>query len=605
MSITVQFDGNFDISTGRSRKSTNWKNRDTSWNYLLNKLSTTHRTHETLQEYLAAKKDWQDERKDVGGWIGGSLTGGTRKKGNVLHRQVVTLDMDFAPLDFWDDFRDTYACAACLHSTHKHEPNKPRFRLIIPLSREVFADEYMAIAHQIAGVLDIELFDTTTFQPERLMYWPSTSKDGEYAFEYQDGPWLDADKVLSSYTDWKDSTQWPVSIKVETVVRRDMVKAGDPLEKKGIVGTWCRTYGIEEVINTFLTDVYEPSEIDGRYSYKHGSTGGGLMVYDDKFSYSHHGTDPAGNKLLNSFDLVRIHKFGLRDEKIKEDTAFNHLPSFLAMSDFAYSDSEVKSKLLIEKIETAKGDFNEETEEEGEDWLVKLETNKKNGNVLNTINNILIILENDPYFKGKISFDDFEKCEVATGDLPWREVRHMNRRLIDNDDSNIRHYLESKYNINNFPKTTDAMAINSTKTCFHPVRDYLKKNKWDGNPRLDTLFIDYMGCEDNAYTRAVTRKSMVAACARIFQPGVKYDTMPVFVGAQGQMKSEMLRRLGHLWFSDNFQTVHGKEGIEQLQGVWIMELPELAGLRKADVESTKSYIARMSDRYRVAYGRRV
>src|SRR5665647_1900481 len=64
--FTVKFDGNFDISTGRSRKSTNWKNRETSWGYVLNKLSTTHRTHETLQEYLVSKKDRQDEIKDIG-----------------------------------------------------------------------------------------------------------------------------------------------------------------------------------------------------------------------------------------------------------------------------------------------------------------------------------------------------------------------------------------------------------------------------------------------------------------------------------------------------------------------------------------------------------
>ena len=229
--MQLHYDGSLDIAVGKSRKETNWRNKEMLWSDLLDKLSITHRTTETYAEYLAAKKPRQDEIKDIGGFVGGSLSGGRRKSGAVTTRQLLTLDMDFCKSNPWDDFTLLYHNAACVYSTHKHSPDAPRLRLVIPLSRPVFADEYEAIGRRIAGMVDIELFDPTTFQPERLMYWPSTAKDAEFFFEYQDGPWLDADAVLGEYADWHDTSLWPVSSKVDKLMQRSIQKQGDPLEK--------------------------------------------------------------------------------------------------------------------------------------------------------------------------------------------------------------------------------------------------------------------------------------------------------------------------------------------------------------------------------------
>ena len=278
----INFDGSFDIATGRSRKETNWRNKEFTWSELIKKVSVTHRTAETHSEYVTAKKTRQDEIKDIGGFVGGYLSTGRRKSGNVLHRQLITLDLDYAKPGFWDDFTLLYGNAALVYSTHKHAPDSPRLRLIVPLDRPVYADEYEAIARKLAGSIDIELFDPTTFQPERLMYWPSTSKDGEYIFEYQDGEWLNADEILSSYYDWKDSSEWPVSSKVDKLVQRSINKQGDPLEKPGVIGAFCRTYTVTEVLEIFLADVYEPCAVENRYTYKEGSTAAGLIVYEDK-----------------------------------------------------------------------------------------------------------------------------------------------------------------------------------------------------------------------------------------------------------------------------------------------------------------------------------
>lgn len=612
---TITHDGSFDIALGKSRKETSWKNKQMLWSELLARLCVTHRTAETHAEYLSFKRDRQDEIKDVGGFVGGYVHGGRRKSSSIMHRQLITLDIDFAEscTAFWDAFTMLYGNAACMYSTHKHSADKPRMRLILPLDRSVRPDEYEAIARHISGTLGIEEFDPTTFQPERLMYWPSTSKDGEYVFEWQDGEWLSADAVLASYRDWKDVSQWPVSMRVSALVLKGIEKQGDPLEKPGVVGAFCRTYGIHDVIDKYLSDVYSPCDVEGRYTYKDGSTSGGLVVYDDKYAYSHHGTDPTSGRLCNAFDLVRIHLYGLRDDESSPKTPVNKLPSYLAMVDLGSKDTEVKKLIVQEKTDNARQEFASvmpdsfQAEPEEDNWREKLDVDRK-GNIYGTIDNIVLILENDSYFKGRIAFDDFEKCEVAVKDLPWRKVDWQHRRLIDRDDANIRHYLERAYGISHLAKTKDAMQVWAQKTVFHPVHDYLKGVKWDGKKRINTLFIDYQGAEDTEYTRVVTRKSLVAAVARIFKPGCKFDNIPVLVGKQGSKKSTIVAKLGKQWFSDSFSfntlTKNETKSYEQLQGVWILEIAELSGMAKAEIESVKHFVSKTEDRFRVAYGHR-
>ena len=615
MAINPTYNGVFDIAIGKHRKDLSWRNKSMFWAEFVNKISQTHYTSETHAEYMAAKKSRQDEIKDVGGFIGGFVAGGRRKAGSILHRQLITLDIDYCSQTFWDDFSMLYGNAAVVYSTHKHSPESPRLRLVVPLDRAVQPDEYEAIARHIAGVLNIELFDPTTFQPERLMYWPSTSKGAEYVFNFQDGPWISADEVLASYTDWKDSSQWPVSVRVDKLMRRSMLKQGDPLEKHGVIGAFCRTYTIQEAIDTYLSDVYEACDVDNRYTYLEGSTAGGLVIYDDKYAYSHHGTDPTSGKLCNAFDLVRIHKFGLKDEDAKESTPGNKLPSYLAMVGMSTRDAKVRKLIIAEKTAEAISEFSDITVGEGgeiegfesDEWKEKLDVDRK-GNIYATIDNISMIFDNDPYFRARIAFDDFEKCEVAIKDLPWRRVSWLNRRLIDRDDANIRHYLEKAYGISNTAKTKDAMQVWAQRTLFHPIKDYLSALTWDGEERVETLFIDYQGAADNRYVRAVTRKTLCAAVARIFQPGIKFDTILTLVGNQGMKKSTIVAKLGQQWFSDSFSfhslSKNETKALEQIQGVWIVEVPEMSGMAKAEVEAVKHFVSKTEDRFRVAYGHR-
>ncbi|WP_212698224.1 hypothetical protein [Vallitalea pronyensis] len=412
----MKHDGNISKAVGRSRKEKKWKNKEILWSQFVGRLSETTRTAETHNEYMASPKSRQGEIKDVGAYVGGYLSQGVRKADSVQNRSIITLDIDHAKAgnDLLETLDMLYGCSAVIYSTHKHTPDNPKLRLVIPLNRPVFTDEYEAISRRIAGDLGINDFDDTTFQPSRLMYFPSTSRDGEYLFQKIDAPWLDADEVLNTYFDWKDSSSWPISDRIDKIVARNMKKQGDPLEKPHLIGAFCICYTIHEAIDKYLQDDYEACGMENRYTYKGGSTAAGLVVYDDKFAFSHHGTDPSSGKLCDAFDLVRIHLFGLKDEDAKEGTPVAKLPSYKAMEEFVSKNKEIKKQLGREKIKSAITDFTGETiEEETLDtsWTENLDIDNKN-RIKNTTKNIKLITLNDPMLIGTVGFDKFSKREV-------------------------------------------------------------------------------------------------------------------------------------------------------------------------------------------------
>ena len=209
--MKLKYDFVLDIATAHSRLSKRWHNRKWRWSELLEKCAHTARTAETMAEYLRMSREEQSNIKDVGGFVGGYLANGTRKTANVLYRTMVTLDIDFGTADVWEDFTLSYDCAAMIYSTHKHTPQKPRLRLVLPADRQMTPAEYEPVCRYWTSRIGIELFDHTTYQLPRLFYWPSTSKDGEYVFQYQDGPAFSVDDVLATYTNPFDASEWPLS----------------------------------------------------------------------------------------------------------------------------------------------------------------------------------------------------------------------------------------------------------------------------------------------------------------------------------------------------------------------------------------------------------
>lgn len=584
------------IAVGNSRMDKKWKNKDISWDELCTRCGSTIRTTETVEEYRKMKKGQQDAVKDVGGFVGGHLREGRRKNGMVACRSLLTLDMDYGTPDIWDELILLHDFKCCVYSTHKHTLEHPRLRLLLPLTREVSEDEYPAVARMVAKEIGIDLFDDTTYEPARLMYWPSTSANGEFFYQTKDGNEIDPDVYLSKYSDWHDTSMWPVSSRQSEAVRRSISEQADPLTKPGVVGAFCRAYTVEEAIDAFLSDVYAPSAMNGRYDYIPADSSAGVVTYDGKFAYSHHATDPVCGRLLNAFDLVRLHRFRDLDDKCALDTAPGKLPSFKAMSDFALKDEKVKEVFAEERKAQANEEFSDEN------WQKALELDKS-GKVKNTLQNLTVILMNDPLLKPLVFNQLLDGMEIK-GDVPWR---HPSKFWRDADDAQLISYVDSHYGTFSARNYGIAVAKVTDDRSYHPIREFIDNlPEWDGIKRVDTLLVDYLGANDNEYVRAVTRKTLCAAIKRVLCPGCKFDSMLVLNGPQGVGKSTLIAKLAGEWFSDslNLGDTKDKTAAEKLQGYWILEIGELAGLKKAEVETLRSFLSRQNDIYRAAFGKR-
>lgn len=600
------------ITTGASRKSTTWLAQTLYISELYEKLSIPARGTETQAEYFAMKKDQQAQLKDVGGFVAGTLRGQRRKGDAITGRDVLTLDLDNLPAGSTENYLrrlEALGCGYCVYSTRKHTPGAPRLRVLFPLDRTVTADEYEPCARRIAHYIDPGMtpFDPTTFEASRLMYWPSCSADAEYIYQWADKPLLSADGLLKTFADWRDMTAWPQVPGAQVNAKRLSVKQGDPAEKPGVVGAFCRIYDIYGAMDAFLPGLYEPVDnAPGRYTFTGGTTTGGAVVYDEgKFLYSHHATDPCSGKLVNAFDLVRLNLFDDLDAEAKPETPVNKLPSYLKMTELAMADTRVAQLVTDakwERVKDASATGIAPPEDDGAWRRPPLMDIDGQGNPQRTLKNFKNTFLNAPQLKGKLRRNLFSGRIDVEGDLPWERIGES-AVWSDDDINQLRIWMEPYFGKCTKNDVIDAVAACARVQAYHPVQDYLNSLIWDGIARLDALFIDYLGAADTPYTRNVTRKSFVAAVARAMRPGCKYDTMPVLIGGQGRHKSTILAKMGGAWFSDSLRTFDGKDAMETIQGTWINEIAEMQAMNKTDINAVKAFLSKTNDYYREAYGR--
>lgn len=617
----MNYDRQLIISIGSSRKDLAWRQTSISVSELYARLSAPVRGTETLQEYMRLPKSAQDDLKDVGGFVGGALRGRRRKASNVTGRDVITLDFDNVP--GWQTGLvvskvAALGCSSCIYSTRKHVPNAPRLRVVIPTDRTMQTDEYEPVARRVAEQIGISMADPTTFEAVRLMYWPSCCADSEYVYEVNDAPLLSVDDTLATYEDWHNLRSWP-EVPGTTNYQKLAMKQGDPLTKSGIVGAFCRTYDVISAMDAFLPGIYGPVDNDPeRYTYLGGSTTAGAVIYDNgKFLFSHHATDPCSGKLVNAFDLVRLHRFGDKDDSAAPGTPTVKMPSYKAMVDLALSDKQTVATLNREQFEQAVNDFaGLEGDSAGQDpgqpvewaddenaWMGELQRTQA-GVIRGTINNALLILNGDPRLKDRFALNLFAGRGEVLGALPW-DGDTTRRLWTDTDSNGLYWYMETVYGLTGRGCIDSALDIHAAQHAFNDVQRFLGELVWDGKPRLDTLFIDYLGAKDTDYNRAVCRKAFTAAVARAMNPGCKYDTMLILSGPQGIGKSTLLDKMSRGWFNDSIRTFEGKEASELLQGVWLVEVSELDAFRRTDVARIKQFLSLRADRYRAAYGRHV
>lgn len=602
------------ISLGGSRKSTSWHTTELLLREFYDKLKVPVRTQETLDEYLGLPRTKQDSLKDQGGFVGGQLDGNRVVK-NLKGRDAVTLDLDHCPVGSTEEIKlavKKLCCTYCLYSTRKHRPSAPRLRVVIPTNRTMTIDEYEPVARKLAALIqpDMNWFDPTTFEVTRLMYFPTCSSDGEFVYDEDvTHGMVDIDKTLAMYRDWTDISSWPVVPGVEAKQRK-AAEAEDPTTKKGIIGAFCRAYSISDAIETFLPDEYISAGAD-RYTYAQGSTSGGAIVYDDKFLYSHHATDPCSGRLVNAFDLVRLHRFGELDEKAAPGCPVTKLPSTTAMRDFVREDEKTQAALAQERSANIQLAFEQSLDAQG--TTAEPDIVKRMADHLAALDGVMFttdVLKQTLSVAGvQLWYDEITHkfrsvgTEQAFG-IPESSVGNAMPSVIDDL------YRQARVDRAGTTTISDRMGLIWRQNRVNPVTDMLQNGLWDGADRVSILLDELMQLPQDDSTSRFLVQRWLSQCVALARNSDRQpygaEGVLVLVGGQGIGKTSLFRRLAVEpdWFNEgavlNFRD---KDTLIGATDSWISELGEMERTLRSDEGALKAFITKPSDTLRRPYER--
>ncbi len=260
---------------------------------------------------------------------------------------------------------------------------------------------------------------------------------------------------------------------------------------------------------------------------------------------------------------------------------------------------------LPDEITALYEDTNEIIEQK-ESWVNDLRKSPQTGAYKKTTTNGELILQNDEDLKDMFQYDSFEKITKLRRLPYWRSKGDRNYYWSDLDTIQIKSHIDKRYNIQ---FSTDILNEVIDKIAYdnkaHPIQSMIESKKWDGKERIETLFIDYLGASDTHYNRQVAKKWVMGAVARIYNPGIKFDSMVVAYGEQGDGKSTLASKMGGNWYNQSIKSFAGDEALKKIQGSWICEIEELSAFGKSTIEEIKSFISAITDVYRPSYGRRV
>lgn len=549
--------------------------------------------------YVRLKKAKQDELKDVGGYVAGELEGGRRRNGCVLTRCAAVLDADNLPAGSTADFiqrAESLGVCCCVHSTAKHTPAAPRLRRVVPFSQDIPAEQYAPVVRLLCQNIQSEMtwFDPSCDQAGRIMYWPSHCQDTDPVWNSIDGPLLDAAELLGRSPAWKDPTAWP-RFPRETSPAKQAATQADPTTKNGLVGAFCRAYDVPAAMDKYLPGIYEETATEGRYTFTGGSTWGGAVLYDGGlFLYSHHATDPAGGRLVNSFDLVRLHRFGDLDDdtEVKDGTPPARRPSWAAMAELLKQDEAVKDELAKERLASAKTDFQDEA---AALELARCAKGPFDLDVLRTALQAMGAQVRRNLITGKVEITGMPpkySPEEAVNTLPvllWDMLKPLQIKG------------------GNITAIQKGLAVLADEERFNPVLDMLRVTDWDGENRLPVL-LAILNIDSGSFYALLLRKWLIQCI------GMAHNTLPGYLeaaegvltlqGDQGIGKTMLFRKLAVKpeWFAEGVTLdMKSKDSILQATGVWVAELGELESTLKKEQTSLKSFITQKVDSIRAPY----
>ena len=687
--ISVLYQNLINYSLGSGDNLGRAKNTKETIKKLIDRFREPHVTPEKYREYKAMSDKAQRTLKGSNGWMmrGAISKGENRNRNSVLPSLLMTLDIDYATPEFMELLKAGKILPGVFliaHSTRSHTPENPRLRIIIFLDRPVDRERYQAASRIVAQLADpnMEWVDKVSFRPAQMMYMPTVSKDmlKHYVFYEQSGELLDFEDRIESWEIVNGSANDIGNLprtQGEDELRETEEFAEDPLDKKGPVGDFCRSYTVTELVEGkdgeqgILADTYEAVEwangAISRMTYLHGTTSNGAVVYDDKFVYSHHGSDPSQETLVNAYDLVRTHKFGKLDKDAERGTALKDLPSTKKMTEFLRDDpyfriQQAESRYSIEDMLTdddvdyegdAEDGISEEEQAELDElmgvpienigggatklrkshrrnlaekppskWVAKELSLTDDGIIRSTTHNVGTIVMNDPRLWRKVAYNEFSYQIVLTDDIKTKtkliptfvcKDKNNGDRWQDYFDTVIRAIIEGPSDKGGYDlsvpmeKVRQGVELAARVNAFHPVQEYILDcaDTAEKGANIDTMLIDYFGAEDNEYTRQVSRMIMIGSVARVFMPGCKFDFAVILEGKQGIGKSTAIKRLyGADYFGEIDATMNDRKAVaEQMFGKWVLELPELSSMHKSEANDTKAFMSRQDDDVRLSYER--
>lgn len=570
------------IATAPKRDSKTWKNETITWDQFL--------------EWCQAP----DNKKEAGNYVFGRLNGTRRTKRTIEARSAVTLDVDFPSAGFLVDVR-LLDLHLVWHTTYSATPEEPRYRLVIPLDREVNPFEYEAAARAVMDMLGTEQFDPGSVQPERYMFRPAAQRADWYEWEEVNGRTATASELIAAA---------PLTLEDIPLGKPPRWKQS-PFEMKGIIGEFNRAHqDLDELIETY--DLPYDKVGDSRWTLHGAASAAGVGQVRAGLWFSHHANDPAYGQACSAFDLVRLHHFQDLDENSKEGTPVNRLPSHLRMLEAA----EIDPATMNERWSDMQADFGgsgspapapatpaapasaqSQPRNAQSDWRTNLAVNRA-GAVTDTLANWDLIRANDPAFK-VICWNAMTRAVEVTDDLPWRTREAHSATWTNIDDSSMMIHLERHYRglrVAQY-RVTSFIHDHASANVVNPVKDWLVGLKWDGTERLEECL---PGVRSTTFTRMVARKSLVAAVARMMQPGVKWDHSLILYGPEGLGKSFWIDKMSRGWTA-TLGDLRSKDTLITLDRSWIVVADEGHSLKKSDADVLKEFLTRGNDVWRAPY----
>lgn len=569
------------IATAPKMNSRHWKNGTIRWSEIVAWMDSPANKKEAGEYVLGVIGETTRVHN------GQPCTNIHRLKSAIDSRSAVTLDIDSPRPDFVEAVEMLFDHAAIIHTTYSHAPDKPRYRMIVPTDRAMKPDEYIVAANALMQQFGKSQFDKGSEQPERYMFMPAEQEPGWFRYWVLDGDPVPVETLLADF--------------VEDLSDKPLPKPGrnkrDPFTLDGIMGAFNRAYGEDWDSLIEAYDLPYEKVADDRYHLVGATAAAGMGPVQDAagFVYSHHANDPAYGTACSAWDLVRLHRFGEMDEDVSPQTPPHKRPSHTAMAELATQDNRAMAEMVGI-------DFAEAFDDEGNanDWRLNLRRNNR-GVITNVVANRDLLRDNDPALK-VLFLNEMSMVIEADGDLPWRKMREAefdrDRVITDADRAEFREYLEREYGLDVPEATAKALiVIAGSRRRRHPAKEYLESLTWDGVSRIETAL---PGVTPTTYTRMVSRKSLVAAVARVLKPGVKWDHTLVLFGAEGLGKSWWIDRMAKGW-SASLGRIGDKDTLMAMRAAWIITADEGHSLKKADSDSLKEFITRTHDTFRAPY----